>query len=438
MTRRAAGGLALAVVGAAVAGAVGYGRARLSLPLLSRAVLLDPDGSPRPVAPGDDVEAVPGTRVLWPRDPARRPAARRLAARQREWLAAGRVPGGSGPYGPMVRLALLDLHVLLSDTGASVAGWDPYWRYVWPRDSAFVAVALARTGHLEQARAVLAFLQRVQPEDGLFQARYRPDASGPPDGRGIQLDGVGWALWATAEVLGQLPSASEREEAAAGLRELTRRSTDAALRAIASPSALPPASSDYWEVPEEELTLGTAAPLLAGLRSSERIHTWARDARGAAGARHGAGRLDAALRDAFAPVYARHPHGPARTRDAALSFLLPPFAPAADPRVVAAWRDSAVRMRRPNGGLAPGAGWPRDGIAWTPQTSLYALTAACLGDRGAAAGWLGWLDRHRTDLGALPEKVLHDGEPASTAPLTWTAACVVLAVLALEDGLSTR
>ena len=41
---------------------------------------------------------------------------------------------------------------------------------------------------------------------------------------------------------------------------------------------------------------------------------------------------------------------------------------------------SAAAMARPAGGLAPGAAWKRDGISWTPQTSLYALTAAVNGE----------------------------------------------------------
>src|SRR3712207_8928684 len=62
------------------------------------------------------------------------------------------------------------------------------------RFRSFAAVAFARTGHLDDADATLAFLGRVQPASGVFQARYLPDGSGVPDGRGTQLDGVGWAL----------------------------------------------------------------------------------------------------------------------------------------------------------------------------------------------------------------------------------------------------
>jgi len=88
-------------------------------------------------------------------------------------------------------------------------------------------------------------------------------------------------------------------------------------------------------------------------------------------------------------------------------------------------------MRRPAGGLAPGAGWKDDGISWTPETALFALTAAATGQQGRARSWLGWLQAHSTALGALPEKVLSDGSPAGPAPLTFTDALVVLAAAEL-------
>ena len=74
-------------------------------------------------------------------------------ASQGSWLVAGRIPevpelGGS----TMVRDALRDLETLSLPYGVPVAGWSPAWRYVWPRDSAFAASALARTGHIADAR----------------------------------------------------------------------------------------------------------------------------------------------------------------------------------------------------------------------------------------------------------------------------------------------
>ena len=83
-------------------------------------------------------------------------------------------------------------------------------------------------------------------------------------------------------------------------------------------------------------------------------------------------------------------------------------------------------MVRPGGGLAPGGSWRRDGISWTNVTASRAMTAAFIGDHDEAMARLHWLDQHRTAAGSLPEKVLPNGQPASVAPLAWTAAAVVI------------
>ncbi len=118
-----------------------------------------------------------------------------------EWLAAGVVPGAGTRWASMVRFAMIDLHQLTRGNGAVAAGAAARWGYAWPRDMAFVAVAMARTGHRPDALRMLTFLQRVQAADGGFEARYRLDGSGPPDDRPGQSDGAGWALWAMGEVL---------------------------------------------------------------------------------------------------------------------------------------------------------------------------------------------------------------------------------------------
>jgi GH15 family glucan-1,4-alpha-glucosidase len=83
-------------------------------------------------------------------------------------------------------------------------------------------------------------------------------------------------------------------------------------------------------------------------------------------------------------------------------------------------------MVRPAGGLAPGAGWRNDGVSWSPQTALFALTGASIGDTGAAEWWMSWLSDHRTAYGSIPEKVLSTGAPAGPAPLAWPDALVIL------------
>src|SRR4051794_21161598 len=126
------------------------------IPLDSVAVAVGPGGQMIKVAAAD--ELVPRSRVL-----AGTPESSVLASEQANWLASGTVPRVSGLDSNMVAAALLDLHVLSRPYGVPVAGWSDPWRYVWPRDSAMVAAAFARTGHLADAERVLTFLQQVQP-----------------------------------------------------------------------------------------------------------------------------------------------------------------------------------------------------------------------------------------------------------------------------------
>jgi glucoamylase len=347
------------------------------------------------------------------------------------WLSSGSVPGKGTRWEDMVHTALLDLHQLCAPGGAVAAGAGGSWNYAWPRDTAFVAVALARTGHQDEALLALAFLQRVQLVDGGFEARYLLDGSGPPDGRIRQSDGAGWALWALAEVSRSAGGASS----AAGLRSLLDKSSGFALAATDDGRRIPPASPDYWEVPVRRTSLGTVAPLLAGLRASERMYGALGEPALAKRSGAAAERFRAIVREQFGDGYARFGSGwfGGGGLDAAVTFLMPPFAESPSPRVVDAWMRYQSDALRPAGGLAPGAGWKQDGISWTPETALVAYTAAMSGRPHTAEHWMDWLNTHRTEWGSLPEKVLATGAPAGPAPLAWTAALVVLTAAELDS-----
>lgn len=383
--------------------------------LYSDGVVLDRSGLPALVPVGS----------LLQDDPAQR-------SRQDAWLAEGTVPGPER-YADLAEQALRDLDALVLPNGASLAGASEAWRYVWPRDASFTAAALARTGHTGDAHEVLAYVQAMQDarsSGGVLEARYLPDGSGDvPDARGLQLDGNGWVLWGVAEWYGATAPGPGRDADLERLRPLVERSVSA-IRANVDPvTGLPGVFPDYWEVGEKTPTLGTLAPLLLGVRAVEPVL----EALGEAPATDLEALLQRAADESFAPRYARRLGGD--HLDTAVAFLMPPFAPL-DPVVASAWSRASVRMARPAGGLAPGEGWRQDGISWTPETAVFAYTAAASGNSALAGERLDWLEAHRTARGALPEKVLWDGSPAAVAPLAWTDSLVLLALdeLDRQDG----
>ena len=421
------GGAAAAVTAAAGGGATAWYRyTHRDIPLLSTAVGVTGEAGRTAVAAGEEHRLLPGSRVVRAA-----PDAARLRSEEQAWLDRA-APWTRRPdqLGELARAALLDIRSLLLPRGAVIAGAAPSWRYVWPRDAAHVVAALGRTGHADDALDVLRFLQRSQRPDGWFEARYRPDGAGPPDGRPRQLDGVGWVLWGAADLARSLGPA----DAARRLGDVTpmlARCAELTLALVAGSRGLPPPSSDYWEEREDTLTLGTAAPLLAGLEAAATLLPILGRAALGERAAAGAGRLRSAVHRTFGPRYPRYEGG--TDRDAAVTFLLPPYARASDAGVLAAAIAAERELRRPAGGVAPGAAWRDDGVSWTPETALFGLAAAATGRPAHARAVLTWLGEHRTPAGALPEKVRHDGRPAGVAPLGWTSALVLLTASTLDD-----
>jgi len=354
-----------------------------------------------------------------------------IARLDRDWLAAGTVPGRGTDWEPMAAAALLDLRAYVTQDGSVAAGPGGPWRFTWPRDASFVGLALARTGHADEARAVFGHLAGLELGPDGFAARYQPDGAPVRDGRPAQSDGCGWVLWALAEARAADPASVPAS--ADGLRD---RCTDILLRLVRDGTWLPPLSQDYWELPVDGLTLGIAAPVLAGLSAA--AADYARDPAGADPAARGdraaaaAQGVRALVAQDFGPSYQRYGDRGGGW-DAAVAALMPPFANPTDPAVPRAWTRYQQEALRPAGGLAPGSRWDEKGNSWTPETALVAYTAAASGEVGTASRWLRWLERHRTAYGSLPEKVTRSGLPAGPAPLAWTTALVLLTLDELAE-----
>jgi glucoamylase len=361
-----------------------------------------------------------------------------------KWLASGTVPGTGPVLQSMAERSLLDLYLSVQPDGAVVAGYYHGWDYAWPRDSSWVAAALAETGHGPDALRVLRFLGQEQNANGTWAARYQTNGSGPVvDGRPAELDAAGWVPWAawswyqttgtgTGTGSGAGAGAAARAELA-GLWPMVNAAAGAAERSL-TPNGLPEPATDYWEH-GSQVTLGTAAPLLTGLRAAADIATTLGQTSASARWATAASRLATAMQASFGCYgdnrLPRDSAGP----DAAITWLGPPFGPATP----ALERDEQAAQRAltlPSGGLLPGTDWPGNlTTAWTPETAFFALSDAETGQHAAAATLLDWLAAHRTTLGELPEQVNADGRPGSVAPLAWTDATVLLTLVAQSHAL---
>lgn len=406
--------------------------------LYSQGVLLTGGGRRVLLAPAArSVDGVDRRSRVCPQ--ARGETAERARASERCWLrAAGDLV--EGPYQDLARCALLDLHVLTFDLPAPVAGWSGPWRYVWPRDAAHAVHVLTHLGLADEAIAAVRFFAGVQRPDGWFEARTTTQGA-VPDSRAPQKDGAGWFLWAAAAVLDRCPHRR------AGIEDGAAASAARAVRAILADleahDGLPGPSADYWEVDETQLTLGTAAALLAGLQAASRHESLCGGHAGRERVMAAADRLAARIREHFGPRsgfapayrgYERYAPGGGGARagyDSALTFLLPPYVTGFEADVGPLLDEAWGAAERPAGGVGPGAGWKDRFVSWTPETALFAQAWAHLGRTDRAREVLTWLDAHRTALGCLPEKVMADGRAAAVAPLAWTCCVTVVTLLAL-------
>ena len=475
-------GAALLVGGGALGRRATY---RAAPTLLSDGVALGADGTVEVLPAGAGAVYVPGTRLpaqeggaaastgtpagheaLAHAALARRAGARLTAGRWAE-LADGALCDLLALTGPTLAWPDAARPATVFPAGAVVAAPVGYWRYTWPRDASFGAVALGAVGLGDEALAVLDHLAALQLPDGSFAARYTHSGQ-VPDARPAQTDGVGWFLWAAgclaggslapqgvptgapqgASAVGAQPGPTSQPGSAArsgastqsgagaqsgpatpgwGGRLVTALGRAAAclMTRTATPSHLPAASPDYWEVRERTLTLGTAAPVLMGLEAAHALARAGLDLgleASALGER--CSRVRQAVVRNYGPTWGRYLRTDAV--DAAIALVGPPFMEAL-PGVEAVRATARARLGRHSGGLAPGSSWRDDGVSWTPETALVALSARYWGWQGEAEALLAWLEAHRTASGALPEKVRPDGAPAGPAPLAWTDALVLLA-----------
>nr|WP_181813288.1 glycoside hydrolase family 15 protein [Gaiella occulta] len=383
-------------------------------------------------------------------------------------LAAAR-PASPGPEGldALYRRSLLVLEDLTDRaTGATVAApeMDPRflrsggYGFVWPRDLAYISLALLAAGKADLVAPSLRWLSRHQAPEGLWLQRHWTDGALAPAWSMHQLDETGAALFAYEAAWREL----EDESLDAELWPSMRRGADFLTRFVDGETGLPLASVDLWEQHDGQHTY-TAAATVAGLRAGAAMaarHEPALRRRYAAAAASIACALDAHL---WSEEHGRF----LRSRNVGRSDAagLPPGCAFArnlpypnrtirsvDPRdtrldsslLGLAWPFvsldlSSQRLRATVDAVASGLAAPCGGTyrheddtyaggnPWLISTLWLGLARRLLGDEVGHRGALEYVLSRRTGLDLLPEQVLPDGRPAWVLPLAWSHAMLLLA-----------
>ena len=331
--------------------------------------------------------------------------------------------------------------------------------FVWPRDFAYVLLALLAAGRDEHASAGLRWLARTQAPEGLWLQRYWTDGTPAPAWSPHQLDETGATLFAYEAAWRELgDKALDRE-----LWPSARAAAAFLAGFVDEESGLLLPSVDLWEQDDAQHTYTSAAAaggLQAAAAMAERHEPALGDRWRAAGERIAmaieqrswsdadgryvrarlVGREDL-LGEPVPRQFTERPAFPARAvlsvdpldrrLDSSLLGLAWPFAVVEpdSPRMAATAAVIERELAAPGGGVLRHEGDTyRGGNAWVLCTLWLGLYRRLVGDDDGLNAALTWTRSRATTLELLPEQAGPDGSPAWVLPLAWSHAFFILAV----------
>ncbi len=367
-------------------------------------------------------------------------------------------------------LLLIRLHA--DNNGGILAGADSdimefnrdTYTYVWPRDGAFVSLALDDAGYTEVTKRFYEFCCRYQTDDGFLLHKYNPDGSVGSTWHPWFRDGVAQLPIQedeTALVIYAIWKHFEKNHDFEFLQNMYERFVKKAAKFLCEfreeSSGLPLPSYDPWEEHRGIFTYTTACTV-AGLQAATQICHALGHLNHSERYQHAADEMKQAMlfhlfdeeKRCFVKMIKRSDGKTTEknlTPDASVAAIwkvgvLEPD----DPRVVSTMRrlKEELTVRTQIGGLAryktdfyhakepPSTEIP--GNPWFITTLWYAqwliMLATKKEDLEEARAILHWTQRHASQSGILAEQ-LHPrtGQPLSVGPLTWSHATFVETVL---------
>ncbi|KQL44174.1 glycoside hydrolase family 15 [Brevibacillus choshinensis] len=372
----------------------------------------------------------------------------------------------------LYKTSLLLVRTQIDHNGAILAANDSdilqfnrdHYSYMWPRDGALIACAMAKAGYTGTVAPFFRFCADALNEEGYLLHKYNPDGSVGSSWHPYVVDGevqlpiqedetalVLHALWE------QYKSGKQLEDCQALYPTLVRPAARFLLQYVDPVYQLPKPSYDLWEERRGIFTF-TSATVFAGLKAAARFAQLFGDDRRYKRYDEGAERIrEAMLAHLYDPEIGRFLRGIYIRQDGRVekdftveSSLFSVFAmgvlPVEDPRVTSTMEavKRSLRVETEVGGFAryqgdyyfkkshdtakvPGNPW----IICTLWVADWEIAKArSLEELQEPKSRLSWVVRHSLQSGVLSEQLdPYTGAPVSVAPLTWSHATYVATVL---------
>lgn len=317
-----------------------------------------------------------------------------------------------------------------------------FYTYCWPRDAAWVTIALDKAGYAFLSRKTYDFFERMLDPKGFFRQKFTPAGDlgstwHPPPM--IQIDETALPLYAVYRNWVE----DRNIMTIADLYEPLIKPAANFLTGFIDPyTKLPRPSFDLWEE-RKDVNIYACSNVYAGLNSASSIAMALGD--DDAAKRWGNAALslkDATIRRLYDPHLGRFKRsiGDETVDASAFAAWYLGIVPANDPMAVNTMRAIEHHLKRPNGGIARYQGDRYQGYmnSWPICTLWLAQWYIRLREFENALALIMWAATHSTNSGLMPEQVGDHGEMISVLPLAWSHSSFILTVIeyleAIESG----
>lgn len=336
--------------------------------------------------------------------------------------------------------SLLALKLLCDkNSGGIIASpsMDPEYRYCWPRDATYIAVALDMAGYHQEANLYYQWCRAAQePEGGWFQ-RYFVESNLPGPCWGDQIDETGTILWGV-----KIHYEVTRDyEYLVKTWQMVKKAADYLCSLQDHDAGLIRESFGLWEGAPAKYLYSQAA-VCAGLKASHEIAKIL----GHENLAEKWGSVSSVLKESILKHYWDEQDGIfmksidpiEKVIDMSTLSLVTPFdlLPVHDPRIkqFVEKAEKALKQEKIGGFRRYVNDSYYGGNPWILTTLWLALYYIKAGRLDGAKMLLHWCMDHTTDSGMLPEQVgRKNGEPLSAIPLGWNHAMFVMATLGLQS-----